>query len=181
MHDATRREFLRRTGAFSLVGGAAAPFALNLAALGVAAAQTGGADYRALVCVFLYGGNDAYNTVLATDADSWAHYTAARNQAPDPIALAAAGVSGNPAAGAGLPARLGGVLPLTLAANAQNPGRSFALHPLLGGVRDLFAAQRLAIVPNVGPLMRPIRKADYRDPSFPRPAKLFSHNDQQSI
>ena len=113
MTRTSRREFLRRTGAFSLVGGAAAPFALNLAALGAAAAQRGGADYRALVCVFLYGGNDAYNTVLATDADSWARYTAARNQAPDPIALAAVGVPGNPAAGAGLPARLGGVLPLT--------------------------------------------------------------------
>jgi uncharacterized protein (DUF1501 family) len=181
MQDATRREFLRRTGAFSLVGGAAAPFALNLAALGVAGAQSGGANYRALVCVFLYGGNDAYNTVLATDADSWARYTVAREQAPDPIALAAVGVPGNSAAGAGLPARLGGVLPLTPAANAQNPGRSFALHPLLGGVRDLFAAQRLAIVPNVGPLIQPTAKADYRNLLFPRPAKLFSHNDQQSI
>ena len=180
MHDATRREFLRRTGALSLVGGAAAPFAVNLAALGAAAAQTGAADYRALVCVFLYGGNDAYNTVLATDADSWAHYTAARDLAPEPIALAAVGVPGNPAAAAGQPARLGGVLPLTPSTNAQNPGRSFALHPLLGGVRDLFAAQRLAIVPNVGPLIRPTRKADYHNPSFPRPTLLFSHNDQQS-
>ena len=47
-------------------------------------------------------------------------------------------------------------------------------------VRDLFAAQRLAIVPNVGPMMRPTSKDDYRNPSFPKPAKLFSHNDQQS-
>ena len=91
------------------------------------------------------------------------------------------GVPGNPAAGAAQPARLGGVLPLTPAANAQNPGRSFALHPLLGAVRDLFAAQRLAIVPNVGPLIQPTGKPDYRNPSFPKPAKLFSHNDQQSI
>ena len=167
MSDASRREFLRRAGALSLVGGAAAPFALNLATLGAAAAQTASADYRALVCVFLYGGNDAYNTVLATDPDSWARYTAARVQAPDPIALAAAGVPGDAAAAAGLPARLGGVLPLAQTGNALNPGRSFALHPLLGSVRDLFAAGRLAIVPNVGPLMRPTRKADYRDPSLP--------------
>ncbi len=181
MQDATRREFLRRTGALSLVGGAAAPLALNLAALAAATAQTGVADYRALVCVFLYGGNDAYNTVLATDADSWAHYTAARNQAPDPIALSAEGVPAVPTAAAGLPARLGGVLPLAQGVNAQNPGRSFALHPLLVDVRDLFAAQRLAIVPNVGPMLRPTRKDDYRNALFPKPAKLFSHNDQQSI
>jgi uncharacterized protein (DUF1501 family) len=180
MGDASRREFLRCAGAFGLVGGAAAPFALNLATLGAAAAQAA-ADYRALVCVFLYGGNDAYNTVLATDADSWAHYMAARDQAPDSIALAAAGVPGDPGAAAGLPARLGGVLPLAPIANAHNPGRSFALHPLLVGVRDLFAARRLAIVPNVGPLIEPTSKADYRNPSFPRPVKLFSHNDQQSI
>jgi uncharacterized protein (DUF1501 family) len=181
MQDATRREFLRRTGALGLVGGAAAPWALNLAALAAASAQTGVADYRALVCVFLYGGNDAYNTVLATDADSWAHYTAARTQAPDPIALAAVGVPADRAAAAGLPARLGGVLPLAPAVNALNPGRGFALHPLLVGVRDLFAAQRLAIVPNVGPMMRPTRKEDYRNPLFPKPANLFSHNDQQSV
>ena len=178
---ARRREFLRQAGALGLVGGVAAPFAFNLATLAAAAAQTVSADYRALVCVFLYGGNDAYNMVLATDADSWAHYTAARDQAPDSIALAAVGVPGNPAAAAGLPARLGGVLPLDLGANAHNPGRSFALHPLLGGVRDLFGARRLVIVPNVGPLMRPTSKADYLNPSFPKPAKLFSHNDQQSV
>ena len=69
--------------------GAAAPFALTSPRSAAAHGPDGGADYRALVCVFLYGGNDAYNMVLATDADSWAHYTAARNQAPDPIALAA--------------------------------------------------------------------------------------------
>ena len=164
-----------RLGALG-AGTAAAPWLMNLAAMAPARAATGG-GYKALVCLFMYGGNDAYNTVLATDADSWARYTVAREQAPDPIALAAVGVPGNPAAGAGMPARLGGVLPLAQTANTQNPGRSFALHPLLGGVRDLFAAQRLAIVPNVGPLIQPTVKPDYRNPSFPKPAKLFSHND----
>jgi len=178
---ASRREFLRHAGALGFVGGTAAPLALNLAALAAASAQGTSADYRALVCVFLYGGNDAYNTVLATDADSWGHYTAARDQAPDSLALAAVGVPGNPAAAAGLPARLGGVLPLAPTVNAQNPGRSFALHPMLASVRDLFAARRLAIVPNVGPLMQPTSKTDYRNPLFPKPTNLFSHNDQQSI
>ncbi len=171
----SRREFLRRAGALSMLG-PATPLALNLAALGTASAQSAG-DYRALVCIFLYGGNDAYNTVLATDTASWNAYTTVRNQAPDPIALRAAGVAAVPGAAPGSPDRLGGVLPIT-PINGQ--GRSFALHPQLVAVRDLFAAGRLAIVPNVGPLVRPTSKADYKNPGFPKPASLFSHNDQQS-
>jgi uncharacterized protein (DUF1501 family) len=172
---ASRRQVLRQAGAFSMYG-AAAPLALNLAAIGNAAAQSAD-DYRALVCIFLFGGNDCFNTVLPTDAESWAAYTATRNQAPDPISLRAAGTAPNPSAGAGTPDRLGGVLPIT-PINAQ--GRSFALHPMLGGVRDLFQAGRLAILPNIGPLIRPTTKADYRNPAHPKPASLFSHNDQQS-
>jgi uncharacterized protein (DUF1501 family) len=179
MHDPTRRELLRRAAALSLAGGAAAPFALNLATLGSAAAQTAGGGYRALVCVFLYGGNDAYNTVLATDADSWRNYTAIRAQSPESIALVAAGVPGDPASPGGSPARLGGVLALP-GGTLQNPGRSFALHPLLGRLSSLFASRRLAIVANVGPLLRPTTKADYRNNAVRKPTKLFSHNDQQS-
>lgn len=174
--NTSRREFLRQASAMSVVGAAGAPFALNLAALGTAAAQTAG-DYKALVCLFLYGGCDTYNVVLPTDTASWNNYIAVRNQAPDPIALRAPGVAPIATAAAGSPDHLGGVLPIS-PLNAQ--GRSFAVHPTLGAVRDLFAAQRLAIVPNVGPLVRPTTKADYRNSSFPKPAKLFSHNDQQS-
>jgi len=175
LNHAARREFLRRAGAMSMLG-AASPLALNLAAMGEASAQAA-ADYRALVCIFLFGGNDTYNTVLATDAASWANYQSVRSQAPDPIALLATGVSADLAAAAGSPARLGGALALS-PINAQ--GRSFAMHPLLTGARDLFAAGRLAIVPNVGPLLRPTTKTDYRNSAFPKPPKLFSHNDQQS-
>ncbi|UUX96307.1 DUF1501 domain-containing protein [Aquabacterium sp. J223] len=175
--SASRREFLRRAGALSTLGMAATPLALNLAALGTASAQSAGSDYKALVCLFLYGGNDTYNTVLATDAPSWANYTQVRNQAPDSIALLAPGTPENTGAGAGSPARLGGVLAL----NPITPqGRGIALHPMLTGPRDLFAAGRLAIVSNVGPLLRPLTKADYRNSAVPKPASLFSHNDQQS-
>ena len=55
---------------------------------GAAAAQTAD-DYRALVCVFLLGGNDHHNTVIATDAVSWAEYQRLRTTPPDPIALPA--------------------------------------------------------------------------------------------
>jgi uncharacterized protein (DUF1501 family) len=175
-HDLARRQFLRRAAALSAVTGIGAPLALNLSLLGSAAAQ-GASDYRALVCLFLFGGNDAFNTVLATDAASWDAYTRTRTQAPDAIALRAAGTAPDPGAAAASPARLGGVLPIVPLA-AQ--GRGFALHPLLAEVKMLFDARRLAIVPNVGPLLRPTTKAQYGQVSHPRPARLFSHNDQQN-
>ncbi len=175
MTTLSRRELLRRAGALS-VAAPAAPFALNLAAMGQAAAA-GAGDYKALVCLFMTGGNDAYNTVLATDTASWAAYNAARNYGSDPVNLAAPGAAAKPAS-AIFHETLGGVLPI-VPAHAQ--GRSFAVHPLLGGVRDLFAAGRLGIVANVGPLVCPTAKADYANVSFPRPPKLFSHADQQSV
>ncbi len=158
--------------------GAGAPLALNLSAIGAAAAQTA-SDYKALVCVFLYGGNDAFNTVLATDATSWQNYVAVRKQAPDPIALLAPGTAKSSSGAAGSPARLGGVLPIS-PRNAQ--GRSFALHPVLGEMQRLFTTdRRVAIVANVGTLAMPTSKAQYKLASHPKPPKLFSHNDQQSI
>lgn len=173
--QASRRQFLRQAGAFSMFG-AASPLALNLAALGTASAQSA-EDYRAIVCVFLHGGNDHFNMVLPTDSASWASYQSVRHQAPDPVSLRAAGTAPNAGAAAGTPDRLGGVLPIS---PIRPQGRSYALHPLMGGLRDLFADGRLAILPNIGPLKRPTTKADYRNPSFPKPASLFSHNDQQS-
>jgi len=174
--NASRRLFLRHAGAMSAtVGAGAAPFALNLAALGTASAQTA-SDYRAIVCIFLFGGNDSINMVLPTDTSSWAAYSAVRNQAPESIALLAPGVAPNVAAGVGSPARLGGVLPIT-PLNAQ--GRTFALHPLMGTLQTMFNAdKRLAILPNTGPLIMPTSKAQYGQSTFPKPARLYSHNDQ---
>jgi uncharacterized protein (DUF1501 family) len=175
--DASRRLFLRHATAMSGAVGIGAPLALNLAAIGSAAAQSA-ADYKAIVCVFLFGGNDAINMVLPTDTASWANYTAVRNQAPDPIALLAPGTAPNATAAAGSPARLGGVLPIT-PLNAQ--GRSFALHPAMATLQAMFNTdKRLAIVPNVGPLVLPTTKAQYALASHPKPANLFSHNDQQN-
>ncbi|WP_088286052.1 DUF1501 domain-containing protein [Ideonella sp. A 288] len=178
INNASRRAFLRQAGAMTaLVGGGAAPLALNLAAMGSAAAATPG-GYRAIVCLFLYGGNDAFNMVLPTDAASWNAYSATRTQAPDPIALLAAGTPANAAAALGSPARLGGVLPVL---PARPQGRTFALHPLLGAIQTLFDTdKRLAIVPNIGPLIMPTTKAQYALSTWPRPARLFSHNDQQN-
>ncbi len=181
----SRRAFLRQ--ASSLIGmGAAAPLGLNLATMGQAAAQGSHDDYKALVGIFLTGGNDAYNTLLSTDPDSWQHYVDHRDptsrQIDDgstSIALLPAGVAADLSAALTTPARLGGVLPISQANRGPQAGRSFALHPLLAGLQGIHQQGRLATLANVGPLNRPLTKAGYLGDA-PRPAKLFSHNDQQS-
>ncbi len=178
---AARRLFLQHASTMGVLAGAGAPMALNLLAAGSAAAQSA-PDYKAVVCLFLFGGNDAYNMVLPTDAASWQAYSSTRNQAPDSIALLAPGIVANAAAAAASPARLGGVLPIgPLNAAGLNNGRGFALHPLMGTLQTMFDSdRRLAIVPNIGPLIRPTTKAQYGQASHPKPASLFSHNDQQN-
>jgi uncharacterized protein (DUF1501 family) len=177
--NASRRLFLSQAGALSTLG-AAAPLALNLAALGNAAAQSA-TDYKALVCIFLRGGNDSLNMVLRTDGASWTNYRTLRNQAPDSIALMAPGTAANLSAALGSPARLGGVLPIT-PANAQ--GTTLALHPLMTELQALFNAstnKRLAIVANLGTLILPTNKLQYDAFAHPKPVNLFSHNDQSNI
>jgi len=176
-HDSARRLFMRHAATMGTLAGAGAPLAINLLAAGNAAAQAA-TDYKALVCIFLFGGNDAYNMVLPTDTASWAVYGSTRNQAPDSIALLAPGTVAQASAAIASPARLGGVLPIT-PLNAQ--GRSFALHPLMGSLQTMFNTdRRLAVVANIGPLIRPTTKAQYGQVGHPKPASLFSHNDQQN-
>lgn len=165
----TRRAFLRRSTQLGLAG-TALPFALNLAAMGEAAAFTA-TDYKALVCVFLYGGNDYANTVITYDDDSYNKYAAIRGgagQAGGGIALAKAALANtvlNPA------------VPLA-------GGRQYALHPAMTGLAGLFNAGKAAVQLNVGPLVVPLTRAQYSNSNralYPLPPKLFSHNDQQSV
>jgi uncharacterized protein (DUF1501 family) len=177
-HHASRRLFMRQASALSLVAGAGAPLALNLLAAGSAAAQPAD-EYRAIVCLFMFGGNDAFNMVLPTDTASFNAYTAMRSS----IALLPPGTPANPGASAGSPARLGGVLPIT---PSRPQGRTYALHPLMKDMQSLFNGtpdneRRLAIVANIGPLVAPTTKLQYAQPAYPLPPRLFSHNDQQSV
>jgi uncharacterized protein (DUF1501 family) len=180
--NASRREFLRRATVLSgSIGPAALPFAMNLATMNAAVAQT--SDYKAIICLFLYGGNDSANMVLPTDTASWEAYGTVRSTAPDPIALKAVGTVADGAATAGSPAALGGVLPIVpnFTAFAENNARTFALHPAMTDVQGLFGAGRLGIIANAGPLLQPMTKAEYQSNTLKkRPPKLFSHNDQQS-
>lgn len=188
----TRRQLLRIGGGLSMLG-AAAPFAAQLAAAGAAVGQSA-PDYKALVCVFMLGGNDANNMVLATDQDSWTRYFSARNTGADPIALMPVGAAPvavgatNPLTGrvatAASPDAWGGVLPIvprTIQTVPTGSGtRTFALHPHMGPAKTLFDAGRLAVVANVGTLVRPVTRAQYEARSVTLPTNLFSHNDQQS-
>jgi uncharacterized protein (DUF1501 family) len=158
---ASRREFLRRAGVLSACGGAA-PLALNLAAMAAASAQTAPADdYRALVCVFLYGGNDNHNTVIPLDATHHQRYADIRTS----IALARTELAATE----------------LVPANPWTDGRQMALHPALLPLKTLFDQGRLAVAMNLGTLTRQgTTLADYKA-GRGLPPKLFSHNDQQSV
>lgn len=190
----TRRQLLRIGGGLSMLG-AAAPFAAQLAAAGAAVSQSA-PDYKALVCVFMFGGNDANNMVLATDQDSWTRYFSARNTGVDPIALMPVGTAPtavgatNPLTGrvatAASPDAWGGVLPIVprtiqaVPAGTNASTRTFGLHPHMGPAKTVFDAGRLAVVANIGTLVRPVTRAQYEARSVALPTNLFSHNDQQS-
>jgi uncharacterized protein (DUF1501 family) len=149
-----RREFLRRAAALT-AGGLAARLA-PLAALAPAAAHAQVAsDYKALVCVFLYGGVDGNNLVVPMDSAGYAQYSAVRPPASN-VNLTQAEL-----------------LPIQ-PSSASTP---YGLHPQLSELQPLFAQGKLAIVANVGPMTQPTTKENY---FAARPQNLFSHSDQQN-
>ena len=157
----TRRTFLRQA-ACAAVGTAGVTNALfdlrRIAAFSLGnsdiSALTG--DYKALICLFLYGGNDAGNLIIPAGSD-YAAYAAIRGS----IAIPQASV---------LP-----ISPLT------SDGRSFGLHPNLTELKTLFDQQKVAILANVGSLVEPLANVtDYRSSAKRKPPQLFSHSDQQA-
>ncbi|MEP6678047.1 MAG: DUF1501 domain-containing protein [Betaproteobacteria bacterium] len=147
----TRRKFLKGGGALaaSAVAGALGRYGIE-----AANAQTA-TGYQALVCVFLFGGNDSNNMVVPyTD---YAQYAAVRTPASN-IAIAQANL---------------------LQFNAPRAGKAFGFHPSLAPVKAVYDQGRLAVVANVGTLVAPLTKVDYQA-NRNRPPNLFSHSDQQS-
>lgn len=155
-----RREFLRKSTLMSGALAGAAPFALNLAAIGEAAAQTA-SDYKAIVCVFMYGGNDYGNTLIPYDNPNYSAYSTIRQK----LAYAQSSLAGT-------------VLNPTIP--APN-GRQMALAPELAPLKPLFDSGNLGVLCNIGTLVVPTTLAQYKAQSVPLPPKLFSHNDQQSF
>jgi uncharacterized protein (DUF1501 family) len=173
-HHHTRRAFLKRTGQLAITG-SALPLALNLAAIGEAAAFDA-TDYKALVCVFLYGGNDYANTVVAYDDPSYNLYNSIRGGG---AAQTAGGIA---LAKADLAATL--LAPTTALVDVLGKARQYALHPAMSGLAGLFNTGHAAVQLNVGPLVVPLTRAQYSASNrslYPLPPQLFSHNDQQSI
>ena len=160
----TRRAFLQRIS--HLAGaGLSTPLALNLSLIGEAAAFNA-TDYKALVCVFLQGGNDGANTVVAYDTASHATYAGARSAA-------------------GLALTREQLAPTLLKPRTALPeGRSYALHPNMGALAGLFNQGNAAVLLNAGPLVVPLDRIQYQSGNttkYPLPPKLFSHNDQVSV
>jgi uncharacterized protein (DUF1501 family) len=151
----SRREFLER---FAAVG--AGQLAMRLAPMsalaiaGHAGAQSA-QDYKALVCVFLFGGVDGNSLVIPADSAGYARYAAVRPEASN-LNIAQASL-----------------LPVQPATGSQ----LYGLHPKLAELQALFSQKKLAIVANVGTLNAPTTKATY---ATLRPDNLFSHADQQA-
>ena len=172
MSNWTRRLVLQRGLQLGAMG-VATPLAINLAAMGEAAAFDA-TDYKALVCIFLYGGNDYANTVVPFDPTNYALYhqirAGAAGEDESGIALARASLAATALTPTGGPA---------LTDNLQ-----YALAPQLAKHKTLFDEGRLAVQLNVGPLIQPTTLAQYQSTNRvanPLPPKLFSHNDQQSV
>jgi len=161
-----RRWFLRQSVCAAVGTTAIANTLFDLRRVAAAASISEAAlsgDYKALVCVFLYGGNDGNNTVVPASAADYTAYTAARGV----LALPQSSL-------------------LPIAPLSGGDGRSWALHPSLGaqapnaaGLDTLFAQQQLALVANVGPLVAPTTRSDFLSQSSVLPPNLFSHSDQQ--
>ena len=143
----TRRGFVR-VAAASVGSLALRPFGL------LPALAQSGANYRALVCVFLFGGNDSNNTIVPMDDASYKAYTSIRGS----LALSASELTPT----------------VYSAANAP-----YAFHAKLVELASMFASKELAVVANVGSLVQPLTRAQYQTQQMPLPLNLFSHADQQ--
>jgi uncharacterized protein (DUF1501 family) len=150
----TRREFLVQAG--SCVGYAlgAAAFVAGVQRFSLINALAQGADYRALVCVFLAGGNDGNNLVVPIGTTDYTAYANVRNAS-------------------GLALQRDTLLPIV----PSSLGEPYGLHPSLSALHDLWGQQKLSIACNIGPLVQPISRAEYQA-GAPRPYQLFSHSDQ---
>ncbi|MYF69552.1 MAG: DUF1501 domain-containing protein [Proteobacteria bacterium] len=150
MNRLSRREFLQATGA----GLVATSPVVGLTQMATPAGSF--SDYRALVCVFLFGGNDSFNMLVPrSDAEYNVYSRSRQNLAIDRSAL--------------LP-----ISPLI------QDGAHYGLHPNMGAIQTLFDSARVAFVTNVGPLIEPTTKEQYENGSVALPPRLFSHNDQQA-
>jgi uncharacterized protein (DUF1501 family) len=161
--DPSRRDFFRHAACAAVGATAFVSTVWDLRFINAAVADKlrtispAATDYKALVCLFLYGGNDANNMVIPYDQLNYDKYAAARGV----LALPRANLQ-------------------NLALNPPDPtGREYAFHPNCPELKSMFNNGQLAICANVGSLIYPVTKTQYNARSVPLPPQLFSHNDQQ--
>lgn len=151
----SRREFIRQA-ACAAIGTAALTSAIrDLRFMNAAVAQSNISDYKALVCIFLQGGNDSNNVVLPTIQAEYDNYAAIRT----PV----------------LAIPQSAILPLS---PLTSDGHEYGLHPSCPELQTLFAEQKLAILFNTGTLVYPLTRVQYQSGALSRPPQLFSHADQ---
>ncbi|HTC94158.1 MAG TPA: DUF1501 domain-containing protein [Terriglobales bacterium] len=159
----SRRDFIRLSCCSAAAGAA---LATGMGRFGLVNAYAQGPTYKALVCIFLFGGNDGNNTVIPFNTAGYQAYLTARG---DSVA--------NPTVALGLPQ--GALLPVTAGLNPQ-PYSAFALHPQMAGIQSLYNSGKAALVANVGTLVKPISQFQYTHGQVQVPSALFSHSDQQN-
>ncbi len=151
----SRRDFIRQA-ACAAVGTAAMTSAVrDLRFMNAAVAQSNINDYKALVCIFLAGGNDSNNLIIPTIPSEYTNYQTVRGQV---LAIPS-----------------GSILPIS---PTNFDGHNYGFHPCCSQLQTLFGAQKLAVLFNTGTLAYPLTKAQYNSTPSKRPPQLFSHADQ---
>jgi uncharacterized protein (DUF1501 family) len=168
-----RRRFLQRNLSALVGAGLFGAFG-NLRVLAAAAdhQRFAAGDYKALVCIYLNGGNDSFNSVVPYSAAQYADYRSSRT-----VLMANGGIAFDQAtieANALSPLLASGGLPGGL----PGDGGSYGMHPALSELRELFNSGKAAIIANVGTLLHPTTQAAYQAGTIAVPPQLFSHSDQ---
>tara|TARA_B100001250_G_scaffold328122_1_gene292523 strand:- start:953 stop:2290 length:1338 start_codon:yes stop_codon:yes gene_type:complete len=151
MDKFNRRDFIKGLGIGSMLASNS-----ELAIANMLPMSGSFSDFKALVCIFLFGGNDSFNMVVPTSNAEYNIYKSSRqNMAIDKSEL--------------------------LSINPLNPdGSQYGLHPSMNNLQSLFESGAASFIANVGPLIEPTTKNQYRNSSTKLPPQLFSHNDQQN-
>jgi hypothetical protein len=164
MKSTSRRDFLCQSAA-SAAGAVAMGVLPQFGMLNSALAQSTVSGYKALVCLYMSGGNDSFNMLIPTNPARHAEYVTARG-----------GIFTGNAAALGIP-RIGGLTPAgSLPAALPLAGVEFGLNPACTGMQNLYNQGRLAFISNVAPLVEPVTRATIDTRRLP--PQLYSHTDQ---
>ncbi|HLH55296.1 MAG TPA: DUF1501 domain-containing protein [Verrucomicrobiae bacterium] len=151
----TRRQFIRQAACAALGTAALTSAIRDLRYMNAAVAQSNVTDYKALVCIFLQGGNDSNNLIIPTIQSEYNNYAAIRT----PV----------------LAIPQSAVLPIS---PLNSDGHEYGLHPSCPELQTLFGESKLALLFNTGTLVYPITRAQYQSGALQKPPQLFSHSDQ---